>query len=206
MNNTATTVEIDGMFEAQKRADTAKSFITQIESIKKEILKTFPIRSFKLTKSQLKKAQEFPALIQHLEKITREPYYLRSNYEEQQRQEQQKLVKYQKQQRQLEQEKAKTVRLQQAVNWLIEHGHTLGQDFILDNAIDFADRIAFELAVEEKQKSKEYFDFDGHEDCSDSCQGWDGSSRRCECGNFRVDWEAGSSHTFDDPSIYQVTF
>lgn len=39
-----------------------------------------------------------------------------------------------------------------------------------------------------------YHDFSGH-NChyflpeSEECRGWDGSDKRCECGNRRVDWE-----------------
>lgn len=34
----------------------------------------------------------------------------------------------------------------------------------------------------------EFIRFDGDECCGDSCRGWDGVSRRCECGNRRVGW------------------
>lgn len=34
----------------------------------------------------------------------------------------------------------------------------------------------------------EFIEFDGAECCDDSCRGWDGTSRRCECGNRRVEW------------------
>ena len=29
------------------------------------------------------------------------------------------------------------------------------------------------------------------EDGADECTGWDGVSRRCDCGNRRVEWETG---------------
>jgi hypothetical protein len=29
----------------------------------------------------------------------------------------------------------------------------------------------------------------GDQNCDESCGGWDGESRRCECGNRRVAWE-----------------
>lgn len=32
-----------------------------------------------------------------------------------------------------------------------------------------------------------FIDFYG-KNCEDPCQGWDGMSRRCECGNRRVSW------------------
>jgi len=36
-------------------------------------------------------------------------------------------------------------------------------------------------------------EFEGHNcaeawDEGESCEGWDGNSKRCECGNRRVDW------------------
>lgn len=40
------------------------------------------------------------------------------------------------------------------------------------------------------------YDFDG-KNCED-CPGWDGKSKRCECGNRRVSWVLG----FDGKSIY----
>jgi len=40
--------------------------------------------------------------------------------------------------------------------------------------------------------NEEFFSFDGHNcedwDENEPCLGWDGESRRCNCGNRRVDW------------------
>lgn len=33
-----------------------------------------------------------------------------------------------------------------------------------------------------------WYDFDGNDDCDESCRGWNGEDRRCDCGNRRVDW------------------
>jgi uncharacterized protein (DUF1786 family) len=44
--------------------------------------------------------------------------------------------------------------------------------------------------VMEKLKEDDLFDFDGH-NChyvDQDCGGWDGVSRRCNCGNRRVTW------------------
>jgi hypothetical protein len=30
--------------------------------------------------------------------------------------------------------------------------------------------------------------FDNRDYCSETCEGWDGFSRRCDCGNRRIDW------------------
>ena len=41
----------------------------------------------------------------------------------------------------------------------------------------------------------EFVGFDGSDSCED-CRGWDGESRRCDCGNRRVYW------TEDDGIVY----
>lgn len=38
-----------------------------------------------------------------------------------------------------------------------------------------------------------YVDFDG-QNCDSECIGWDGTSRRCDCGNRRVYWETQQQH------------
>jgi hypothetical protein len=49
----------------------------------------------------------------------------------------------------------------------------------------------FKQAVQDKiaqfEKTGEYYDFSG-QNCDGPCPGWDGSSRRCACGNRRVSW------------------
>lgn len=37
------------------------------------------------------------------------------------------------------------------------------------------------------------------EDGADECTGWDGESRRCDCGNRRVSWETGQ---YDNGKFY----
>lgn len=59
--------------------------------------------------------------------------------------------------------------------------------------------------VEEKMASGEsFFDFEGN-NCHDvagwnedvpECSGWDGDSRRCECGNRRVSWTLSDDCTY----------
>jgi len=48
--------------------------------------------------------------------------------------------------------------------------------------------------IKEKLESGTLFDFRGDDKC-DECDGWDGVSRRCECGNRRVDWELNEYET-----------
>lgn len=40
---------------------------------------------------------------------------------------------------------------------------------------------------------KTWYEFDGNENCDESCRGWDGLSNRCDCGNRRVYWECMKS-------------
>ena len=60
--------------------------------------------------------------------------------------------------------------------------------------------IFHKLVTEKLEKEGPMFDFDGN-NCADSweegkdCFGWDGESRRCECGNRRVSWVLSDDKT-----------
>ena len=45
--------------------------------------------------------------------------------------------------------------------------------------------------INEQRSNGGFISFDG-DNCED-CVGWDMESRRCECGNRRVDWEVDGS-------------
>lgn len=66
-------------------------------------------------------------------------------------------------------------------------------------------KIAFNLVLEKLEEEDELFDFDG-QNCNDIednyCGGWDGVSRRCECGNRRVYWELSEDKTH----VYGVAY
>lgn len=38
-------------------------------------------------------------------------------------------------------------------------------------------------------------EFHNRDYCSDNCKGWDGQSRRCQCGNRRIDWNDGVDYS-----------
>lgn len=58
-----------------------------------------------------------------------------------------------------------------------------------------------ELINEKTSDDCNYHHFSG-QNC-DECEGWDGVSRRCECGNRRVDWEFRiSTDNLEDAYIY----
>lgn len=99
----------------------------------------------------------------------------------------------------------KTKLMEEACVWLAEHGKVLGKDFTLDNAVLTANAIALEKAVEARIKhldeNGEWQSFDGW-NCGDlgrDCEGWDGKSNRCDCGNRRVCWCEGWDHSFKNP-------
>ena len=89
-----------------------------------------------------------------------------------------------------------------AVVYLIERGYKPGDDFPLSAAAGFALELAAQEEIKTRlAKAKEsgaYLPFNGM-NCDD-CEGWDGESRRCQCGNRRVSWEWGG--TFESPYVY----
>lgn len=129
------------------------------------------------------------------------PQHHFSNYETSYRNYKEAKEKIEETKRQKTVENNKNKLVEEAVNWLLTKGKTLGSDFTLSNAIEYANEIAFE---EEKQRLiaiGELFEFCGNDNC-ESCHGWDGISHRCSCGNRRVSWVSGDGHSFKSPYIY----
>lgn len=102
-----------------------------------------------------------------------------------------------------EKEKKYNKLVEEAIAFCIEHGKMIGVDFTLDDAVGCANTIAFEKIVEERLKEHAehgvFFDFNG-QNCDGPCEGWDGSSRRCQCGNRRVSWDHEGN--FQDMYVY----
>lgn len=106
-----------------------------------------------------------------------------------------------------EAEKAQAARRDAAVQWLLDRGMVYGADFTADSAIACADDVAFHEAVAKKLAEGGPFSFEGH-NCNEyrdatepPCEGWDGESHRCMCGNRRVDW-SGDHISFDGGYVY----
>lgn len=93
---------------------------------------------------------------------------------------------------------------EKAIQWLREHGVT-DLDFETFNVVKYADNLSQELEIarriKELDEAREFTSFEGDEHCADSCSGWDGTDRRCDCGNRRVAWMTTDSHTFENPSV-----
>jgi len=78
--------------------------------------------------------------------------------------------------------------LLEATIYLLDHGKTFGVDFTEETAICEANAVVWDLEVEKRISEGKLISFGGDDECID-CGGWDGESRRCQCGNRRVSWE-----------------
>ena len=95
---------------------------------------------------------------------------------------------------------------ERAIVWL--HANTvlrLGVDFSILTAIDKANAVAYDKEVARLCRMSGYHSFEG-QNCERECAGWDGRSRRCECGNRRVSWEADMGHSFENPQVRAVAY
>jgi hypothetical protein len=86
-----------------------------------------------------------------------------------------------------------------AVIYLQSHGKTFGVDFTESDAINTANHIAWDLEIAKIIDNGEFISFSGDDEC-EGCEGWDGKSYRCQCGNRRVDWEYDGD--FRNPFVY----
>lgn len=116
---------------------------------------------------------------------------------------QKKVQELEREKTRLANEEALKQKQMRAVIWLQEKGLKLGQDFDLDNALFKANDMASDEEIErckkELKESGAKLSFDGDDSCED-CEGWDGESNRCECGNRRVCW--GADGDFEKPYVY----
>ncbi len=91
-----------------------------------------------------------------------------------------------------------------AVAFLVKHGQTPGVDFDPARAVDAAESLAMRLAIEKCMAEGGPFAFGGSDDCDSGCQGWDGESHRCQCGNRRVSWATWSRFEDFDTGNFHI--
>lgn len=89
--------------------------------------------------------------------------------------------------------RALSEKAQRAVLWLAAHDRQPGSYV---DAIETANCISAEEEIDRLRKSTTLHQFHGCE-----CDGWDGESRRCECGNRRVGWNS-EQNDFEAPHVY----
>ncbi len=87
----------------------------------------------------------------------------------------------------------------QAVEFMKENGHEVGNGDLVAQA----DEVAFDIAMEEALAKDGWFKFGGDDECED-CKGWDGKSNRCDCGNRRVYWTTLEDTDFRNMQVYAM--
>lgn len=95
----------------------------------------------------------------------------------------------------------------EAIAWLQSQGKILGTDFTAEGAIEKANDLAYDQEVKRNIESLDggFTGFDG-QNCDGPCDGWNGVDRRCDCGNRRVYWNAGDTHSFKNPYVYAEAY
>ena len=93
----------------------------------------------------------------------------------------------------------RTRKLVAAGAFLSARGKVLGVDYQAEHAIETADEIAKDEAIDAHAKAGGFVSFAGEDDC-EGCNGWDMKSNRCECGNRRVYWD--SDGDFESMHVY----
>jgi len=90
-----------------------------------------------------------------------------------------------------------------AVAFLTEGGHDVPARELV---VEAAETVAYDACVAELKGGVD--EFDGDENCGEygECGGWDGESRRCNCGNRRVYWEMGYGCTFRDMYVVATAY
>jgi hypothetical protein len=89
----------------------------------------------------------------------------------------------------------------EAIQWLLDRGKRIGEDFTIENALYIANGIALDEEIERKIADIKNSPL-GTIDIDDNfceCETWDGESKRCNCGNRRMNWTSGWDHTFKHP-------
>ena len=105
--------------------------------------------------------------------------------------------------RQAQQEQERNALRDRAIAYLLERGKVYGVEFVAEDAEAMALRLVGEERILGLRKAEPWHEFNGF-NCNDfgdrDCKGWDGESRRCQCGNRRVSWEIEG--TFENPRVY----
>jgi hypothetical protein len=96
---------------------------------------------------------------------------------------------------------------EECIAYLKERGYQQDKDFMEEEMFDLADGLAFDEEVDKRVRELKggYIFFDGDDECV-NCRGWNGKSRRCDCGNRRVNWAWDDHGTFLHPILYAEAY
>ncbi len=192
---------------AKERSDKAKTFKKMLIELRDNILKEFPPGTFNLTKKQIEKAKSFEAIMDRLSRIQMEESYLKDRFDRED--ERIKKIEEEKKLKEIEIKRIESnlKYKQDALVWLQYNypEYRLGKDYSLDCVEEFAEECAKSEEISRIMEKSAFIGFSGDDYCED-CLGWDGSSRRCQCGNRRVYWVTGDCHRFDKPYVYAEAY
>lgn len=188
---------------AEESAAKAKSLLDAINTAIKEGFKHVP--KYGTTPTQNKKLASAAEVISRLEMEVGVGSRVQASYITRDRMAQEKEAKEKAEREKAERENAISIMKGEAIQYLIERGKKINIDFTVDNAVEVANQLAFDYEVKRLESSDEPISFNG-QDCCEDCSGWIPGSHRCECGNRRVSWVEGWSHSFKEPQIYAEAY
>jgi hypothetical protein len=174
---------------AKAYQEQAKDIVERFDAIVKEANKFCPGNTYGLSKSQLVKHQSPTETRNRLSNCVTAEWYVKSVFSNREREAKEKAEKEVAIERTKKLEAEKSQLLNEAIAFCLGNGKLFGTDFIVENAIQVANDIAFQAKI--KLRNEEigdgYIGFSG-QNCEDECAGWNPQDRRCECGNRRVSW------------------
>lgn len=193
----------ENLAAAEAYSNAAREIWTKVEELKKEALKIVPA-GYCGTEARRKKAENWNEVLDRLQQAMRKSNEIKQHYDYRERDELEKRKIAEKVEAQQKAAEERIKLAGEAIQYLLNLGKVLNTDFTTDNAVEIANNIAFELEIVRRKaalkETKSLTNFDGM-NCDD-CPGWDGESRRCQCGNRRVSWSSGWGHSFKEPYIY----
>lgn len=186
---------------AEAEAEAAHRLLNEYQELLERMRKQYPPNPFGLTQRQIQRANEVDKVLERIRQKSDLPYKLRSKFRFQR---EAALLNQQKEQEETlkrEREAQWDQLTAEAILWIQAEcpDKKLGTDFDVRTAIDEANSIAFWQEVNRLRATQDWHPFFG-KNCGE-CRGWDGESNRCECGNRRVEWVEGDSHSFKDPQV-----
>jgi hypothetical protein len=154
-----------------------------------------------------KERRDVKKVMERLRKMVGRPHELKLQWAHIDEARKRKEEENEKLQRAAREEKEREAVIAEAINWLTDNtDKRLGIDYSVGEAIRVANDVALEQEIKVLEATRNtWYKFDG-QNCVDPCAGWDGRSRRCECGNRRVEWVEGLGHSFKHPHAEAVTY
>lgn len=190
---------------AQLKVDRANQLLQEFRTITDIMRKEFPAHTFGLTKRQIEKENSIEKVLERVHQAAQLTDRLVRRFQSEAHA--RHLAEKKKQDELIQQAKSdeQDKLIMEAIIWIQQNHPTckLGRDFDIHTAIDCADDLAYDAEVIKMKHTKIWHSFIG-QNCSENnqdCRGWDGSSKRCDCGNRRVCWEPEHDHSFKHPHI-----